>query len=840
MIPLLLTRHLPKPLEDLATLALDLRVTWSHLGDTLWRTINPELWEATQNPCVVLYHTPRERFEKLTADSAFMEEFQRLVMTARQYLAEAGWCGICYPSSQLKGVAYFSMEFGVGEDLPLYAGGLGVLAGDHLKAASDLAVPLYGVGLLYQEGYFRQILDDQGMQYEAYPYNDPTSIPIQPALTPSGNWLRVSLGLPACELFLRVWKVNVGRVTLYLLDSNDPMNGPIGRGVTGKLYGGGTELRLIQEVVLGIGGWKALEALGLDIDVCHLNEGHAAFAVLERARRFMKTQGVSFREALWATRAGNVFTTHTPVAAGFDAYSPALIAKYFSAAWDYGNQLGISLEDFLALGRKDPTDDSEPFNMAYLAMRGCSRANGVSQLHGAVSRRIFQPLYPSWPEREVPVGHVTNGVHAPSWNSAWAFNLWCEAYGRPCWIGTLEGLSEAIEDLSDEDLWNFRGHQRADLVAHVRRRLRIQLLRRGLGPEVAAGAGEMLEPEVLTLGFARRFTEYKRPNLLLTDPERLIRLLGNRERPVQIVIAGKAHPHDEPGKRMIKEWANFVSRREVWRRAVFLEDYDMSLAQQLVQGVDVWINTPRRPWEASGTSGMKVLVNGGLNLSVLDGWWAEAYAPDVGWAIGDGKEHPEPDWDAAEADQLYRKLEEEVIPQFYERDDQGIPSAWVAKMRASMSRLAPEFSTNRMVRQYVEQMYVPAAAAFRARSDERSETSVELYAWATGLSEAWHSLRFGRLDITREGGTLRFEVEVDLGDISPDDVQVQLYADPLDDEGSIVIMRYEEQPAGATYGCLYRCEITSPRPREHFTPRIVPYHPEALIPGELPLVLWQR
>ena len=657
-----LSRDVPKELEDLVNLAFDLRVTWSHLGDMLWRTINPDIWDATQNPCVILQNTPRERFEKLAKDRGLMEEFRNLVQACEEYLGEPGWCGRVYSDPDLRGIAYFSMEFGVGEALPLYAGGLGVLAGDHLKAASDLGVPLYGVGLLYQEGYFRQLLDANGMQYEAYPYNDPMSLPVQPVLTESGNWLRVSLGLPGRELLLRVWKVNVGRVTLYLLDANDPMNGPIGRGVTGKLYGGGTEMRLVQEIVLGMGGWKALEALGLEIDVCHLNEGHAAFAVLERAHRFMEQHRVSFWEALWATRAGNVFTTHTPVAAGFDTFSPALIEKYFSSEWDFGRQLGVSLDELLALGRKDPGNEAEPFNMAYLAIRGCSHANGVSRLHGAVSRQIFQGLYPSWPEREVPVGYVTNGVHAPSWNSGEASELWHEAYGDPCWIEDMEGLPEAIGGVSDEVLWRFRGRQRAELVDYVRRKLAAQLLRRGATQEDVSNASVILDKEVLTLGFARRFTEYKRPNLLLTDPGRLVTLLNNADRPVQIVIAGKAHPADEPGKRMIKQWADFVSNSEVRRRAVFLEDYDMSVAQQLVQGVDVWVNTPRRPWEASGTSGMKVLVNGGLNLSVLDGWWAEAYSSDVGWAIGDGKEHNEPDWDVVEAEQLYRLLEEEVVP----------------------------------------------------------------------------------------------------------------------------------------------------------------------------------
>ncbi|MGD8631649.1 MAG: alpha-glucan family phosphorylase, partial [Gammaproteobacteria bacterium] len=698
-------RKLPAGLEALSELALDLRWTWSHAGDELWRTVDPQTWERIGNPWVIVQNVPHRRLQQLAGDSDFLAELARLSEERRQYLAFPGRFSEVHADASIRKIAYFSMEFGLGEALPLYAGGLGILAGDYLKAASDLGVPLVGVGLLYQEGYFRQMLDASGQQQALYPFNDPTSLPILPALTADGDWLRIELDFPGRQVIMRVWQANVGRVSLYLLDSNDPLNAPVDRGITGQLYGGGLEKRLIQEIVLGIGGWRLLETLGIEIDVCHLNEGHAAFAVLERARYAMKKNGSTFWEALWTTRAGNLFTTHTPVAAGFDRYPPDLIEKYFPYFRNYLVDIDVSRRDLLALGRKNPNDDQEPFNMAYLAMRGCHVANAVSALHGEVSRHIFQPLFPRWPGREVPITHVTNGVHVPSWDSPWADKLWTRTCGPERWRGSAEALNEAIEGLSDEAIWSFCARERQDLIHYARVRLSRQLGQRGAEPDAIAEVEQMLDPNVLIIGFARRFAEYKRPNLLLQDKARLTRLLNHAERPVQLIIAGKAHPADVQGQALIKQWVDFVSQPEVRHRAVFLEDYDISLAQQLVQGVDLWINTPRRPWEACGTSGMKVLVNGGLNLSELDGWWAEAYSEEVGWALGDCEEHSDPQWDAVEADSLYRLLEEEVAPLFYRRDAQGIPGAWVARMRASMARLAPQFSCNRMARDYVEELY---------------------------------------------------------------------------------------------------------------------------------------
>ena len=832
---------LPRKLVALAELALDLRWTWSHAGDALWRMVDADAWDRTRNPWTILQDIPRARLNTLAKDRAFMRELEALLAARHHYRIQTGWYGQTQPGSVLKNVAYFSMEFGLAEALPLYAGGLGILAGDYLKTASDLGVPAVGVGLLYQVGYFRQTLDADGRQQAMFPYNDPASLPIEPVEARSGGWLHVSLALPGRTIVLRVWRARVGRAALYLLDSNDPGNSAADRGITGELYGGGPEVRLMQEVVLGIGGWRALEAMGIEADVCHLNEGHAAFVLVERARAFMQKYETSFWEALRATRAGNVFTTHTPVAAGFDAYATDLIDKYFPSLSGYVAGLGVSREALLGLGRRDPADASEPFNMAYLAMRGCSTVNGVSRLHGTVSRRIFASLYPRWPVDEVPVGHVTNGVHVPSWDSRWADTLWTEACGQGRWRGSMEPLADAIQCVSDEVLWALRGSERLDLVRYARERLARQLGQRGDPPEVIAEAEHVLDPDALTLGFARRFAGYKRPNLLLADPERLGRLLASAERPVQIIVAGKAHPDDEEGKRLVQAWAEFVRRTGVRRRAVFLEDYDMSLAQELVQGVDVWINTPRRPWEACGTSGMKLLVNGGLNLSVLDGWWAEAHRPEVGWELGEAHEHAPPEQDVADAEQLYRLLEDEIVPAFFARDAQGVPRPWVARIRASMSLLAPEFSSNRMMRDYVERCYMPAAAAFQRRSARRAKLARELESWWRSIESHWSEVRLGTVTATQHGERWEFAAEVHLGSLPAAMVRVELYAAAVNGSSAIREAMQPDPGLPAPEGSsMYRASVLSERPSWHFTPRIVPHHPDACVPIEAPLIMWPR
>ena len=832
-----LNRELPEELAPLAELATDLRWTWSHEGDALWQRLDPEAWDRARNPWILLQDVPQRRLLEAARDPDFLRAMRALAKARADDLAEPGWFRETYPESPLKRVAYFSMEFGLGEALPLYAGGLGILAGDHLKTASDLGIPMVGIGLLYQEGYFRQMIDAAGRQQEVYPYNDPTSLPIRPVPAAGGGWLHVPIQFPGRTLLLRVWQADVGRVPLYLLDSNDPVNGPRDRGITGKLYGGGPELRMMQEVVLGIGGCRLVEMLDLDVDVFHLNEGHAAFAVLERTRQFMRRTGLDFRAALAAVRAGNVFTTHTPVAAGFDAFGPDLIRKYFRWIEDFVRDVGISMKELLALGRRDAEDMSEPFNMAWLAMRGSLAANGVSRLHGAVSRRLFAGLFPRWPESEVPVGHVTNGVHVPFWDSPWADRIWTETCGKRRWRGEIGALEPAMACVPDEAIWSFKSLERRDLVEHARRRLACDLSERGAPPEAVARAAEVLDPDRLTLGFARRFTAYKRPGLLLRDPDRLIRILTDPQRPVQIIVAGKAHPDDAAGKRLIEAWVAFALRKELRGHVVFLEDYDIELAQQLVQGVDLWINTPERPWEASGTSGMKVLVNGGLNLSTLDGWWAEAYAPEVGWAIGSSG----PDGDARDAVELYERLEREIVPAFYDRDADGVPRGWIGRVRASMARLAPAFSSNRMLRDYVERAYLPAAEAFARRAGQGGAEAKAVAEWSRRVAQRWPQVGFDGMEARREGDRWLFSVSARLGGLSPEDVRAELYAEAAGPDAPVRIPMRCARPAGGDGGSdVFRAEAPASRPAEHYTPRLLPSRPGVRVPAELPLIVWQR
>ncbi len=844
-MPALPIRDLPAGLEALAELALDLRWTWSHEADALWERIDAEAWNRTRNPWTILQDISHERLRALAADNAFVGEVERLAAARQAYREAPSWFSSTHGASALSGVAYFSMEFGLGEGLPLYAGGLGILAGDFLKTASDLGIPVIGIGLLYQEGYFRQLIDAAGAQHEAYPYNDPGSLPIQPARDAEGGWLHIRLDLPGRAVALRVWQALVGRVRLYLLDANVPFNNTADRGITGKLYDAGSEIRILQEVVLGVGGWRTVEALAPEVEICHLNEGHAAFAILERIRATMRRSGLSFWEAMWATRAGNLFTTHTPVAAGFDRFAPELFAKFARYLEDFLAEVGIPLEELVGLGRVGPNDGNEPFNMAYLALRGSMHSFGVSRLHGRVSRRLFQPLFPRWPEPEVPVGHVTNGVHVPSWDSPHADQLWTAACGKERWRGMPETLPALVSGLTDEELWGMAGEERQALIQAVRGRLARHLASRGHPPEIVAQSANVLDPNALTLGFARRFTGYKRPNLLLADPPRLARLLNDRARPVQLVLAGKAHPADEEGKEFVREWIDIAQRPEFRRHIVFLEDYDIALAQELVQGVDVWVNTPRRPWEACGTSGMKVLVNGGLNLSERDGWWDEAYMPEVGWAIdggeAGGEEHSVSERDAHDAEALYSILEHEVVPEFYDRDAAGLPRRWLQRMRRSMAMLTPTYSSSRMARDYVEQYYLGAAAEFRRRTADRGQAARAMRNWELRLRQHWSGLHVGEPTLSRDDRAWHFSVPVYLADILPEDVAVQLYADKHEAEAPFVGELSRGEPIiGAANGHLYTGTAPGTRPAEEYTVRIIPCRPGVRVPAELPLILWQK
>jgi len=830
----------PRGLEALTELAMDLRWTWNHSGDELWRRLDPALWALTYHPSAVLQTVSREKLSKALADPDFCQLLDRLVRAKRQAATNPRWFQQKYPQVSLGCVAYFCMEYMLSEALPIYSGGLGNVAGDQLKAASDLGVPVIGVGLLYQHGYFRQLIDRNGAQQALYPSNDPGQLPVTPVRQANGERLRVEIPMPGYSVCLRAWQVQVGRAQLYLLDSNDGANLSIHRGITGELYGGDQELRLKQEIALGIGGWRLLAALGIKPDVCHLNEGHAAFALLERAQTFMADADQPFPVALAATRAGNIFTTHTAVAAGFDRFSPDLMEQYLGR---YAREkLGLALRDFLALGRQSRDDGGEPFNMAYLAMRGSGAVNGVSRLHGRVSRHIFAPLFLRWPEAEVPVGHVTNGVHMPTWDSAAADELWTEACGKERWRGTSATLEEDLRRVSDEKLWALRTVSRKSLVEFARERVGLQMGAAGADQEVIARTRSQLDPGILTLGFARRFATYKRPNLLLHDPGRLIRILKNPQRPAQLILAGKAHPADQAGQALIEEWMRFIRRRDVSPPVVFLADYDMLLAEHLVQGVDVWINTPRRPWEACGTSGMKVLVNGGLNLSEIDGWWAEAYMPDVGWALGDGQEHGEDAaWDAAEAEALYQRLEQEVIPEFYSRNEKGIPAAWVKRIRESMAQLTPRFSSSRAVREYTEQHYLPAAAAYHERAANNGAVARQVLDWQRAVDREWLSLRFGDLRVETNTDEYLFTVEIFLSLLEPSMVRVELYAcrnnegDPVREE-----MKCDPPELNSSGGRVYRAKVPKKRPAGDYTARVMPCRAGAAVPLESDRILWQR
>jgi starch phosphorylase len=823
-------------IDALVELALNLHWSWNHAADELWKGLDKELWATTQNPWVILRTVSHEKIKAALGDVEFRGRLDSLLQRNRESYQADAWFQHKHPDKALTTVAYFSMEFMLSEALPIYSGGLGNVAGDQIKAASDLGVPVVGVGLLYGQGYFRQDFDSEGRQQALYPVNDPGQLPIRPLRQKSGEWLRLQIHLSGALIWLRCWEVSVGRTKLYLLDTNDFANTAAHRGITSELYGGDAEMRLKQEIILGIGGWRLLRALGLQPEVCHLNEGHAAFAVLERARCYMDDHAKPFDLALAVTRAGNVFTTHTAVAAGFDRFDPRLIRQYLDHYAQ--DELRISLDDLLKIGRQNPGDNAEPFNMAYLALRGSGRVNGVSRLHGEVSRQIFQPLFSHWPQAEVPIGSVTNGIHVPTWDSVEADTLWTTACGKKRWRGD-RAVEDDIRNLTDEQIWQMRSTERRTLIDRLRKRYARQLASEGGDP---SNANNIFDGNALTLGFARRFATYKRPDLLLLDSERLVRLLSEPQRPVQLILAGKAHPQDLPGQALIKKWKDFIRRPEVRSRVVFLSDYDMMLAQHMVHGIDLWINTPRRPWEACGTSGMKVLVNGGLNLSELDGWWAEAYSPEVGWAIGDGKEHgDDPAWDRTEAEALYAALENEVIPEFYEQNEKGLPLKWLERVRESMATLTSEFSATRAVREYTENHYLPAATGFHDRAINDSAIGVNLLHWQQDIDRHWGTMHFGPVRIETHDGQHFFQVEVLPGNLNPDQLTVELYADSVDGgKPAIEVMGAPKHRADSHGVLTYSAQVYATRPASDYTVRIIAHHPNASVPLEAKQILWQR
>jgi glycogen phosphorylase len=825
-------------IESLRELAMDLHWSWNHATDKIWRHLDPMLWQLTQNPFLVLQTVSRDRITEVLKDDSVRSTVEKLIAIKQQRDGSAGWFSKNYPDQKIN-VAFFCMEFMLSEALPIYSGGLGNVAGDILKTASDLGLPMVGVGLLYQQGYTRQVIYPDGTQEYLSPFNDPGQLPVMPVRLPDGEWLRVKIDFPGYLVWLRTWKVQVGRITLYLLDSNDAANFPVHRGITSELYGGGAKERLLQEIVLGIGGWRLLKTLGIHPEVCHLNEGHCAFAILERALDFMHENDQPFAVALQATRSGNIFTTHTAIGAGFDLFPPALIGQYLGHY--IRNNLKIPVSEFLALGRKNPADDNEYFQTGFLAMKGSGRINAVSGLHEQVSRKLFASLFPGWPLEEIPVSHVTNGVHVPTWDSPEADKLWTEACGKERWLGSLVPVEKSIGCISDERIWSMRNNAHKAFIDFMRQRYVRQLATIGSSEQNISEAKNLFDPSALTLGIARRFVNYKRPWLLLNDRNRLKNILTMPGRPVQLVVAGKAHPQDKEGQEYIKQWVQFINDFDVKNNVVFLADYDMGITEEMVQGIDVWINTPRRPWEACGTSGMKVLVNGGLNLSTADGWWDEAYAPGKGWCFGNENEYGnEEERDESDANELYALLENEIIPSFYERNDPGLPSKWIDWMRNSMASLTPGFSSVRALKEYIDNYYIPASINFRQRSEDKAKKAKEIIDRINRFSEKFSGVYFGALEVNKRTDEYELKIPVFLNGLDPVDGCVEVYADGKNGRPAFKQEMECNTSNSEELTHLYYAKLPATIPVDHYTPRITAAHKDLSVPLELNLVLWQK
>jgi starch phosphorylase len=839
---------LPDSLKPLLQIAYNLRWSWDHAAIDLFRRFDRDLWEsAGRNPVRVLGSVEQSMLEAAACDDSFLAHLQGVSKSLNTYLAAQGsWYQREHAVDKDLLVAYFSLEFGITECLPIFAGGLGVLAGDHLKAASDLGLPLVAVGLLYQEGYFRQYLNGAGWQQEAFEENDFHVLPIE--FVPN---VQVHVSLPDGEVTARVWRAVVGRIQLYLLDTNIPTNRPEHRAITAQLYGGDLDMRIRQEILLGIGGVRALEALGLHPTVYHMNEGHSAFLALERIRSLMESQHLSFAEASVLASSSLVFTTHTPVPAGHDYFPPNLMDHYFSAFYP---RLGLSLREFLALGRQNAANDAESFCMTVLALRLAAFSNAVSKLHGVVSRGMWNSIWRGLPESEVPIGHVTNGVHFRSWVSL-EMNQLYDRYLGPKWREEPADatLWQRTHSIPAGELWRTHERRRERLVAFARRRLQAQLKNRGASQSAIDEAEEVLSPDALTIGFGRRFATYKRATLLLQDPERLARILNDADRPVQIIYAGKAHPRDQYGKQLIKTIIELAARPEFRRKLVFLENYDMAIARYMVQGCDVWLNTPLRPQEASGTSGMKAQANGVLNVSTLDGWWDEAWqigldaGAEVGWAIGKGESYQDPAYqDHVEAEALYELLEREIVPAFYERRSDGLPRKWIDRMKTSIIRLNPEFNMHRMVIQYANEYYLSAHRRHRALQGDNSSRARNLAAWRARVEAAWPRLQvknvssdLGEVNLDNE---IKISATVFLDSLTPEDVSVQILSGRVDASGEIIHPEITPMDKFESEGnSCYRFHAIMHTAKSGFfgyAIRILPNHPDAVTQFMPLLITW--
>ncbi len=847
--PFTVVPALPEPLEPLQHLAYNLWWAWNPPAMELFRRLDIDLWSRLHhNPVALLWQVSQTRLEQAARDDAYIAQLCRVADAYYVYMNARTWYQEHHAVGTPALFAYFSAEFGLHESMPIYSGGLGVLAGDHLKSASDLGIPLVAVGLMYRQGYFVQQLTEDGWQLESYPAHDFHQWPATPLKNPDGSRIKIHVALGAQTVAAAIWLVQVGRVKLYLLDADLPDNPPELRSLTSRLYGGDHRMRLRQEILLGIGGLRALRAVGHNPDVCHMNEGHAAFLALERIRQAMREHNLSFREAREATAGGNLFTTHTPVPAGIDRFDARLLEEHLG--W-MAAELGLSFADFLALGREGLNNGNGPveFCMPILALRTSYRSNGVSKMHGEVARGMWQSYWPGVPREEVPIIHITNGIHTRTWMSQPMADL-IEQYLGPAWdeAETDDPRWNRFHEIPDAELWRVHVRRREGMIANVRRRLRDQLKGRGAPPAEIRAADEVLDPEALTIGFARRFAPYKRATLLFRNLERLGKLIASREQPVQFIFAGKAHPADGAGKELIKQIAAVCGDATFRRRIVFLENYDMALARVLVQGVDLWLNNPLRLHEASGTSGMKLAPNAGLNLSVLDGWWPEAYNGRNGWAIGDGRVYDDLAFqDHLEGESLYTLLEREVIPLFYERSLDNIPRGWLTRIKEAMRTLCPVFNTHRMLREYCGKMYRPALERVRKLSSDNFDLARKLAAWKDALHGQWHQVRVVDVraeeqEVLKVGDQLALTARVHLGSVSPDDVAVEIFHGPLSTHGEITqgeaVSMKLIQPAGPgehQFEGRIPCSLSG---RSGYMVRVVPRREDLADRYDRGLVVW--
>jgi starch phosphorylase len=846
---------LPPRVAPLRELAYNLWWSWNLDAVDLFRRLDRDHWEtAGHNPVLMLGTIKQERLEEAANDDGFLSHMMRVYQTLNRYLSnkDTWYRKNLDPDEPDQTIAYFSAEYGITESLPIYSGGMGVLAGDILKSASDLGLPLVAVGLLYQEGYFRQYLNADGWQQESYPINDFHTMPVQLERGADGKPLTAELQLPGRIVTAQIWCARVGRVSLYLLDANLDVNRPEDRAITGRLYGGDVDMRIRQEILLGIGGMRALVALGIASPtrtgslICHMNEGHSAFLALERIRMAMTEQSVPFAVAKEMTTAGNIFTTHTPVPAGIDLFPPYLMDHYFGS---YREQLGLGREDFLRLGQSAPNQPEQNFSMAVLALRLAAKTNAVSRLHGDVARNMWRELWPGTPVEEIPICSITNGIHPRSWISSDMTGLLVRYLG-PRWIERPydQSVWQQVDRIPNEELWHTHERRRERLVAVARARLRQQLERRGATPREIDDSMEVLDPDALTIVFARRFATYKRALLLFRDIDRLSRILNQNGRVVQIIFSGKAHPRDNPGKEFIRDLIHYVRRDDLRRRVIFLEDYDMSLARYLLQGADLWLNTPRRGMEASGTSGMKAAMNGAINLSTLDGWWVEGYSREVGWSIGSGETYEDDNYgDAVEAETLYDLLEKSVIPLFYERSQDGLPRNWIAKMKSSMREMGPVFNTHRMVEEYARNLYLPAAQRYLALNTEQQQGAKDLASWLERVRQHWAEVRITAAHSNIQDGMpvgtqVNIQALVSLGELQPEDVLVQVYYGLISAQGDIIDysvadMTTEGRDPNGQY--IYSALISSSRSGLHgYSLRILPKHALLDNPHVPGLVVW--